>query len=311
MSQMPLVSVVIPCYKQAQFLAEAVQSCLDQHYPALEVIVVNDGSPDDTASVAAQFGSRITYIEQANRGASAARNTGIKAARGSYVAFLDSDDVFLPGHIATAVAYLAAHPHVGLVASDALLYDGSRLLGLKSSISGAPRNHADFRTEAVGYYFTPSTGVFRRELALAVGGFDEEVQQGGEEWLFAIQLAHYAALAYLPLPTILYRLHPDSFMHNPAKDATNRHNTRLAAARAVSLPHFGSYPAAMRARLLYYRAATAWHAEPRRESLRYALLATRTAPTELPYALRIIAGVVQRRRKRTATAPLAAPRSGS
>jgi len=103
------VSVIIPCYNQARFLAEAIQSALDQDYPNKEVIVVNDGSPDNTREVAAAFGDRIIYIEQPNNGAAGARNAGIRASKGEYIAFLDADDVCLPGRLALQAAILDQH----------------------------------------------------------------------------------------------------------------------------------------------------------------------------------------------------------
>ncbi len=285
------VSIVIPCYNQARYLGEALQSCLNQHYPTLEVIVVNDGSTDDTRAVATAAGSAIVYIEQDNLGLSAARNVGIRAAQGSYIALLDSDDACLPGRIATQAHYLDTHPQVGMVASDALLYDGCRLLGLKSAVSGAPAHPADFRAETVSYCPTPSTALIRRECFARAGYFDERLRRAGEDWLFAVQLGLHYALAYLPLPTILYRLHPAS-----ASASTSLLDTenRRAAAAAISWEQFPALPAAMRARLLYYRCATAWRSEPRRVALGYALRAVLTDPAQVPYGLRVVGRGLQR-----------------
>src|ERR1700761_1458333 len=103
----PLVSVIIPCYKQAQYLPEAVESVLAQTYPHVETIVVNDGSPDDTEAVAGRYGDRIRYVWRPNGGISAARNTGITQARGAYLKFLDSDDLLHPEQIARQMEALA------------------------------------------------------------------------------------------------------------------------------------------------------------------------------------------------------------
>ena len=80
-----LVSVIIPCFNQAPFLADAIESALSQDYPSKEVIVINDNSPDNTDEVASAFGNQIVYLKQKNRGASGARNTGIRAARGWFI----------------------------------------------------------------------------------------------------------------------------------------------------------------------------------------------------------------------------------
>src|SRR5215210_2105808 len=91
----PLVSVIIPCYNQAHFLGEAIESVLGQSYPNFEIVVVDDGSPDDTAEVAARY-PEVRYICQDNQGLSAARNTGLGQSEGEYVVFLDADDRLLP-----------------------------------------------------------------------------------------------------------------------------------------------------------------------------------------------------------------------
>src|SRR2546426_11076997 len=103
----PLVSVVIPSYRQAQFLSPALESVFAQTYPAVEPIVVNDGSDDDTETVAAGYGDRIRYIWKPNGGPSGARNVGLRAARGEYVLFLDGDDLLHPESLERLVAAVA------------------------------------------------------------------------------------------------------------------------------------------------------------------------------------------------------------
>src|ERR1035441_4104679 len=89
----PLVSVIIPCFNQGRFLVRAIESVLEQSFQDFEIIVVNDGSSDETEQVAKGFGSKILYLEKPNAGLSAARNTGILSARGAYLVFLDADDL--------------------------------------------------------------------------------------------------------------------------------------------------------------------------------------------------------------------------
>src|ERR1700730_11102243 len=93
----PRVSVVIPSYNSASSVREAIQSVLDQAYADFEIIVIDDGSTDSTECVVRSFGDRVSYWKQENKGASSARNHGVRKSRGSYVAFLDSDDLWLPG----------------------------------------------------------------------------------------------------------------------------------------------------------------------------------------------------------------------
>src|SRR5918996_212462 len=116
------VSVVIPTYNYGRYLPEAVESVLHQTFPDLEVIVVDDGSTDDTRELIGRFGDKVCYIYQRNQGLPAARNTGIRAARGEYVGFLDSDDLWLPGKLALQVPRLDSRQAVGLVYADALFF---------------------------------------------------------------------------------------------------------------------------------------------------------------------------------------------
>ena len=109
----PLVSVVIPAYNVARYIGDAVQSVLDQDYDRKEIIVVDDGSTDDTREVLERFGARIRLERQENAGSAVARNRGVSAAAGEYIAFLDGDDVWLPGKLRAQVAYMEAHPDVG------------------------------------------------------------------------------------------------------------------------------------------------------------------------------------------------------
>src|SRR5262249_41538424 len=124
MSDKPLVSVIIPCYKQAGYLPEAIDSALAQTYSPLEVIVVNDGSPDDTERVAKGYGDRIVYVHRPNGGLSAARNTGIARARGLYLKFLDSDDYLHPEQIAWQMEALAGRDDCATLTATRLFRDG-------------------------------------------------------------------------------------------------------------------------------------------------------------------------------------------
>ena len=281
-----LVSVVIPCYKQAHFLTDAVQSVLEQDYLQKEIVVVNDGSPDNTAEVAAAFGSSILYLEQENRGLPGARNTGIRAAHGEYVAFLDSDDLLLPESLSIRAAFLAAHLDTALVCSDARFFDESGSLGLLSDRALRPSNPANFRWETVEYCALPSTVMARRSSLDQVGLFDEEMRTGGEDWPLWVRMSLYFNLAYLDQPLMLYRRHGGNATENLGRvNASNR----LAVRKIVNARYFNEYPAHFRARLLFYRFAAAWHTESRSVALSYFWRALKTDPTQFPYGLRVIA----------------------
>ena len=118
----PRVSVVIPCYNGGRFLREAIESVLHQTCRAAEIVVVNDGSTDDTAAVARSF-DQVRYIEQRNQGAPAARNTGMRSSTGDFLVFLDADDRLQPHALATGVESLAANPEWAFVSGEVRVID--------------------------------------------------------------------------------------------------------------------------------------------------------------------------------------------
>ena len=127
----PTVSVIIPAFNAGWCVRKAIDSVLAQDYADSEVIVVNDGSTDDTAAVLASYGSAIRLIDQPNGGMSNARNAGIRAARGEFLAFLDSDDWWLPGKLTQQVELLRRHPELGFCSCAARVEDmEGRLLNL-------------------------------------------------------------------------------------------------------------------------------------------------------------------------------------
>jgi len=136
---MPRVSVIIPAYNCGRYLAAAIQSALDQTVPPAEIIVVDDGSTDDTASVAQSFGNRIRYIRQPNAGPAAARNHGAQVATGDWLAFLDADDEWLPWRLEVQLALAAEYP-------DVVMWCG-QTEGLGSRDEGRENKAANQRTE--------------------------------------------------------------------------------------------------------------------------------------------------------------------
>ncbi|MBW7882237.1 MAG: glycosyltransferase [Caldilineaceae bacterium] len=278
-------SVIIPCYNQGRFLAEAINSVLAQGAAAGEIIVVNDGSTDETSPVAASYGAQIQLIEQANRGLSGARNAGIHAAACPYIALLDADDAYLPGALERLTTYLDEHPDVALVCSDAFLWDGAERFGLKSTWSGKPRNPENFRWETVEYCATPSTVVMRRAVFDHVELFDETLKNAAEDWLMWVSMSRLYNLAYIDEPLVLYRVHDRNATRNVERiNAGNRYAVR----QVVSSPHFAAYPAHFRARLLYYRFACAFHEEPKHAVIAYFLRAVATDPGQIGYGVGVL-----------------------
>ncbi len=238
----PLVSTVIPTFNRATYLGRAIKSVLDQTYPHQEVIVVDDGSTDHTAAfMQAEYGNdaRVRYLQQPNQGVSVARNTGMSAATGEFIALLDSDDVWYPCKIELQVGVLQALPHVGMVWTDmeAISADGhttdSRYLrkmydaydwfergGLftesysLSELLPDAGDAADGVTVCAGDIFSQmmmgnlvhtSTVLMRRGRMEAVGFFDAELRWAGEDYDFHLRTCREGPVALLDLPTTRYQ----------------------------------------------------------------------------------------------------------
>ena len=196
MNTAPTVSVVIPTYNRALFLGVAVASVREQTYPCMEIVIVDDGSTDDTAQVVAMLGNGIRYITQANAGPAAARNRGIQEARGDLVAFLDTDDRWLPEKTAKQVALISDRPEVALVASDEAMENaaGETLFasnfnhrGIFDQIAGGAQGivpNAPGLLLRVNFIST-STVLARRSVLTGLGGFNRELRYGEdlELWL--------------------------------------------------------------------------------------------------------------------------------
>src|SRR5437870_2295504 len=126
MNTSPKISIIIPAYNATSYIGETLESAFAQTFIEYEVIVVNDGSPDTEAfeRVLDPYGDRIRYLKQENRGASAARNTGLRAARGEFIAFLDADDLWLPNYLNEQMAFIREHD-VDLICADAIVFGDS------------------------------------------------------------------------------------------------------------------------------------------------------------------------------------------
>lgn len=217
---LPRVSVVIGTYQRAARVCEAVESALAQDYPAKEVVVVDDASSDDTAARLAAFGGRISVIRRAvNGGAAAARNDGVRAARGELVQFLDSDDLLRPGALSLKVAALAARPQAGLCFSELEFHDLESGLprerrtrippGSPTCASRAPL-HA-----LIGRFFRfPSCVMVPRWRILAVGGFDARLRLHDDRLFYGhLGIAGVACIA-IDRPLTRIRTHPGSLSHS-------------------------------------------------------------------------------------------------
>ena len=214
---MPKVSVVIPTYNYGQYIVGAVESVLNQTFRDMEVIVVDDGSADNTRELMAEFGDKIRYIYQPNRGLPAARNTGIRAGRGEYVAILDSDDLWLPQKLSVQVPLLDSRPEVGLVYTDAFVFDGETQVTIGTHRDACP--HPAGRIVAQLLFMcvmlTP-TPLIRRSVLDKVGLFAEDKAiKGCEDWDLWIRIAKVYDIDYIDQPLAKYRLHSSNMSRDP------------------------------------------------------------------------------------------------
>ena len=202
---MSTVSVIIPAYNQGNYLGEAIQSVLDQTYPEFEILVVDDGSTDNTADIVHSFDDvRIYYIYQENRGLSASRNTGIRNSKGEYLTFLDSDDLFLPEKLTLLTSELIKKPEVGFVAGQAIPINehGQRV----GKIFDTPLPKDPSRL-LMGNPLHVGSVMLRRCWQEKVGYFDEGLRSY-EDWDLWLRLGLAGCkMEWIPKPVSLYRFH--------------------------------------------------------------------------------------------------------
>lgn len=219
----PTVSVIIPAYNQAQFINQAIESVLAQTFTDYEIIVVNDGSTDNTAQVLAAYGDHLQVITQANAGLSAARNSGLKVARGEFIAFLDSDDLWYSRMLATTVAYLQQNPEVDLVcgAWDLIDESGQVIRPANKPSNFRARVRADLlRALATGNLFLVHALLIRKKCFACCGNFDTTLK-AVEDWdLWTRMAIHGHKADVIDVPVARYRRH----RANMTRDAQRMEN---------------------------------------------------------------------------------------
>jgi len=235
-----LASVVIPTYNRAYIVGEAIRSVLAQTYKNVEVVVVDDGSTDNTEMLVRSYGPPVRYCYQPNRGVCAARNRGFAECRGEFIALLDSDDIWLPWKLEAQIATLNAFPKVGMVWTDMFAVDDrgavlhnaylrvryhahrkvdvgavmSRVGTLSEYWIAAPpeaRSAAVLAGDIFKYMFFgnlvhTSTVLLRRSRLDAIGGFDESLGRTGEDYEFHWRTTSAGDVALLDAPTIFHRI---------------------------------------------------------------------------------------------------------
>ena len=242
------VSIIIPCYNHAHFLPDAIESARNQSWPHCEVVVVDDGSTDDSREVAGRYPG-VTVVSQTNKGLAAARNAGFRASTGDLVIFLDADDRLWRDAARTAVDVFAAHPLAAMVFGHCRIVNAA----------GAPRLTNMVRVRACYYeellrdnsIWTPAMAAFRRRVLDVVGLFDERNSPAADYDLYLRLSRNFPVVSHDAI-VVDYRQHAD----NMSRDPVLMLEATLAVLRAQE-PHLNSDPR----RLAAYRDALAnWRA---------------------------------------------------
>lgn len=248
---LPPLTVVVPVYNGENFLGETLESVLRQSYPAVEVIVVNDGSTDGSSSIAMEFGDKVRLLDRENAGVSAARNAGIAAASTDWVALMDHDDLWEQKHLENLARVIGCHPDADVC------YSGGREL-IPDPVNGSfhpgevmpfPGNEELPRMLMERCAFIPSATALRRSTVLAAGGFDSRYLNL-QDWELWLRLFHRGAkFIHAPEQTLLYRIHPASRTHKALQ--TLKHS--IGVVEEHVLPHFSVFERATRGRCIISR----------------------------------------------------------
>lgn len=211
----PRVSVIIPCYNAERYIAAALRSVLSQEWPELEVIVVDDGSTDQSATIIDEYFPVVTLLRQQNAGVAAARNRGIAHASGEWIAFIDADDYWLPGKLIDQWRHLRKLPDCRMSytawhvwPSDADVPDAALLsdLATRESHGASGWIYPHLLIDCVVW---TSTVLMHRSLFDEVGPFDSDLRIG-EDWDLWLRVSRKTQIMRLPRPLALYRSHPIS-----------------------------------------------------------------------------------------------------
>ena len=206
-----LVSTIIPAFNAERTIAQAIESALAQRYNSHEIVVVNDGSTDATAKILERYRGRLRIVNQENRGAAAARNAGIAYSNGEYLAFLDSDDLFLPEKLAVMTAALGRNSAASLAFSEYGFMDESgteyreSAIGSGSSMAALMKKRP-FPIASLSAFIYPSTWLVPRKVLARAGGFNEAFKGAGYEdsWLLLL-LRELGDFVHVPEKLTLYR----------------------------------------------------------------------------------------------------------
>lgn len=202
------VSVIVPTYNHGHFISAAIQGVLSQTRTDAEIVIVDDGSTDDTGSVVRSFGERVKYIRQENAGVCAARNRGVAETSGDLIAFLDADDIWEPTKLEKQAAVFASDPGIGLVHCGIREFDSATGDAIAEYLDGGE----GWVAEELALWERPvilgpgGSIMVRRDVFEEVGGFDVRLKNG-EDWEFCFRVAMKYKVGFVPEVLVHYRNH--------------------------------------------------------------------------------------------------------
>lgn len=227
----PLISVVIPAYNAERFIADALLSIQEQDYAPIEILIVDDGSSDNTVEVIRQTAPEAHLISQRNAGASSARNKAMQQARGEFICFLDADDGWFPGKIRAQANYLTSHPEVGVVYHNWLVWKPNADGTFSPPAIPATTLPGSIQSENSGWLYCQllldsivhtSTVMFRRSLLYEIGYFDTSLKTG-EDYDYWLRASRICQIHKLAGTYSFYRAAPGSLTSSP-KLQNNEYN---------------------------------------------------------------------------------------
>lgn len=213
----PEISVILPVYNGEKYLRDAIDSILNQTFMDFELIIIDDGSRDDSASIIKSYqDKRIILIQQRNKGLSAALNVGISKSSGKYIARMDADDISLPQRLEKQISFLEKHPDIGIVGTWAIMMTEE---GEDIYIADIPQNDLGARELlAKSSPFFHGSVMFRRSIFDSCGPYPEEIGLQVEDWVLWHQFATRTKLANIGRPLFKHRIRPNAITSNRTKN---------------------------------------------------------------------------------------------
>lgn len=273
-----LVSIIIPTYNRPDWLSEAIESCLQQTYQPIEIIVVDDGSTSNAAEEIISRYPQVMYIKQENQGSGAARNAGLKISKGEFVQFLDDDDLLAANAISARLELFRKHPRVNAVYSDIYLMDEHRkILGTYYERKRRPLPEGDIFLELLSNNFILLHALlFRREGLLNAGGFPHRSML--EDWGCLLRVAEFSQFAFLDQPLGYYRLHSKNISLEYERQASAYAETHQ---RIIYTERFKRANPGIKARLLCKFALKQWTYGDPTLGKQFLAMAKNTGPLQL------------------------------